>query len=68
MSYSLDPNRATPFTVIDMFDEVGMAGVYAGSYEDCENFIASQADSWCVGMYQIIPNIAGIRKDVNEKQ
>jgi len=54
--YSLDPNRPTPYVVIDNFDECGRQGVYAGSYEDCEEFIAEQGDSFCIGMYDIVPN------------
>ena len=57
MNYNLDSNRLTPFKVIDNFDEWGREGVYSGSYEDCQNFIASQEDSFCSGMYDIIPNI-----------
>lgn len=56
MSYSLDPNRLTPYKVIDNFDDYGRQGVYSGSYEDCQNFIAEQEDSFCIGMYDIIPN------------
>ena len=52
-SYSLDPNRKTPYKVIDNFDEVGKEGVYAGELEDCQNFINEQSDG-CIG-YDIIP-------------
>ena len=57
MGYSLDPNRPTPFKVIDNFDECGREGVYAGTYEDCQAFIAKQSDcSNMPGMYDIVPN------------
>lgn len=56
MSYSLNPNREMPYMVIDQFDEVGMEGVYAGTYEDCEMYMAEQAKhSSCIGM-DIVPN------------
>ena len=56
MSYSLDPKRKTPWMVIDMSTEAGEEGVYAGSYEDCEMYMAEQAKySSCIGM-NIIPN------------
>ena len=56
MNYSLDPKREMSHIVIDNFDEVGMEGVYAGTYEDCEMYMAEQAKhSSCIGM-DIIPN------------
>lgn len=52
----MDPNREMPYMVIDRYDEVGMEGVYAGSYEDCEIYMTGQAkDSCCIGM-EIVPN------------
>lgn len=56
MSYSLDPNRPTPYKVIDNFDDYGREGVYAGSYNNCNAFIAEQSDSDICGMYDIVPN------------
>ena len=56
MGYSLDPNRPTPYKVIDNFDDWGREGVYSGSYEDCQAFIAEQSDSDIIGMYDIILN------------
>ena len=56
MSYSLDPNRKMPWMVIDRFDEAGMEGVYAGTYKDCEMYMAEQSKhSSCIGM-DIVPN------------
>lgn len=56
MSYSLDPNRKRPWIVVDMIDSEGMEGVYAGTYEDCEMYIAEQAKCGsCFGM-DIRPN------------
>ena len=55
-TYSLDPNRPTPYMVIDNFDEYGRYGVYSGSYDDCQAYIAEQGDSFCIGMYEIVPN------------
>lgn len=54
--YSLDPNRPTPYVVVDHFDEIGEEGVYAGSYDDCQAFIAEQSDSGIMGMYEIVHN------------
>ena len=55
-SYSLDPKRKTPWMVIDMTTEYGMEGVYAGTYEDCEMYMAEQAKHCsCIGM-DIVPN------------
>lgn len=56
MSYNLNPNRPIPYKVIDNFDNICGEGVYAGSYEDCQNFIAEQPDADICGMYNIIPN------------
>ena len=55
MSYSLEPNRPTPCVVIDIFDKVGKEGVYAGTQEDCEAFIAENSDGG-FGGYKIVPN------------
>jgi len=55
-NYSLDPDRPTPYIVIDNFDDYGKQGVYAGTQEDCEAFIAEQSDCTIIGMYDIIPN------------
>ena len=56
VKYSLDPNREMPYMVIDRYDEVGMEGVYAGSYDDCQIYMAGQAKvSSCIGM-EIVPN------------
>ena len=55
-SYSLDPDREMTHVVIDHFDSVGEQGVYAGSYEDCQAFVAEQSDSCIIGMYDIVPN------------
>ena len=56
MSYSLDPKRKTPWMVIDMTTPEGMEGVYAGSYEDCEMYMAEVAKyNSCIGM-DIVPN------------
>ena len=57
MSYSLDPKRPTPYIVIDNFDDYGREGVYAGTYEDCQAFIAEQPDCYIGSMYDIVPNI-----------
>lgn len=54
--YSLDPNRPTPYVVVDYFDEDGREGVYAGSFDDCQAFVAEQADSSIMGTYDIVPN------------
>ena len=56
MSYSLDPKRPTPYIVIDNFDDYGREGVYAGTYEDCQAFIAEQPDSYICCTYDIVPN------------
>lgn len=40
--------------VIDMTTEEGMEGVYAGTYDDCLQYIAEQSEC-CIGM-DIIPN------------
>ena len=53
-AYSLDLDRPTPYVVIDEFDDIGREGCYAGSYEDCEAFIAEQDD--IMNMYKIVPN------------
>ena len=53
---NLDPNRPTPYVVIDNFDEVGREGVYSGPYEDCVEFVASQPDADISGLYDIVPN------------
>ena len=42
--------------VVDMTTPEGMEGVYAGTYEDCEMYMAEQAKhSSCIGM-DIVPN------------
>lgn len=51
---NLNPNRPTTHKVIDYFDEIGQHGVYVGSFEDCQDFIAEQGDT--IG-YEIIVNI-----------
>lgn len=57
MGYSLDPNRPTPYKVIDNFDDWGREGVYVGTYEDCQAFIVEQLDcDDLLEMYDIIPN------------
>jgi hypothetical protein len=53
--YSLNPNREMPYMVIDRTDEVGMDGVYAGSYDDCQEFLYEQSQHCSIGM-EIIPN------------
>ena len=54
--FSLDPNRDMSWLVVDMYDEVGREGIYAGSYEDCQMFMAEQAKVCsCIGM-DIVPN------------
>lgn len=54
--YSLDPNRELTHKVIDITDEVGREGIYAGSYEDCQAYLEEQlqyCDGWGL---DIIPN------------
>ena len=42
--------------VIDITTEYGMEGIYAGSYEDCQMYMAEEAKySSCIGM-DIVPN------------
>lgn len=54
--YSLDPNRELTHKVIDRTDEVGMEGIYAGSYEDCQAYLEEQLQ-YCSGYgLDIIPN------------
>ena len=55
-NYKLDLDRPRPYVVIDNFDEYGRNGVYSGSYEDCQAFVAAQEDSDIIGMYDIVPN------------
>lgn len=56
MSYSLDPKRKLSYIVIDITTPEGMEGVYAGTYEDCEMYMAEQAKYGnCIGM-DIVPN------------
>ena len=51
LSYSLDPNRKMSWMVVDMMSPEGMEGVYAGTYEDCEMYMAEQAKHCsCIGM------------------
>lgn len=48
--YSLDPDREVTHEVIDLFyDE----DVYGGSFEDCQNFVASQGSDY--PSYKIVP-------------
>ena len=54
--YSLDPNRDMSWLVVDMYDEVGREGIYAGSYDDCQMFMVEHAKVCsCIGM-DIVPN------------
>jgi hypothetical protein len=54
--YNLDPNRETPYKVVDYTDEVGREGIYAGSWEDCQEFLTEQASVCsCLGL-DIVPN------------
>lgn len=55
-NYSLDPNRPTPYVVVDNTTASGREGVYAGPYEDCVAFMHEQPDSWVVGLYDVVPN------------
>jgi hypothetical protein len=55
-NYSLNKNRPQPYMVIDNFDECGREGVYAGSWDDCQAFLAEQDDANICGMYDIVPN------------
>lgn len=56
MSYSLDPKRKCTHMVVDNFDEAGMEGVYAGSYNDCVSYLEEQGNHCtCLGM-DIVPN------------
>ena len=56
MSYSLDPNRKMPYMVIDYITDAGMEGVYAGTYEDCQMYMAEIGkESSLIGM-DIVPN------------
>ena len=55
-SYSLDPKRKMNWMVIDRTTEYGMEGVYAGTYEDYEMYMAEQSKCCsCIGM-DIVPN------------
>lgn len=54
--YSLDPNRDRSWLVVDMYDEVGREGIYSGTYEDCQIYMAEYAKHCsCIGM-DIVPN------------
>ena len=54
--FSLDPNRETPYMVVDYTDEIGREGIYAGSLEDCQEFFTEQASVCsCLGL-DIVPN------------
>lgn len=56
MSYSLDPKRKTPCMLVDMTYPEDIKGIYAGSYEDCEMYMAEQAKyRGCIRM-KIVPN------------
>ena len=59
--YSLDINREMPYMVIDRTDEVGMEGVYAGSYDDCQAFLYEQSQYCSIGM-EIVLNPYYIKK------
>ena len=62
MSYSLDPKRPMPYMVIDRTSAVGMEGIYAGSLEDCENYLSEQSKHcMCIGM-DIVPNPYYVKK------
>lgn len=39
---NLDINRKVTHRVIDHIDSIGMEGVYEGSFNDCQDFIAEQ--------------------------
>jgi hypothetical protein len=56
-SYSLNPNRDRSWMVVDMFDEeVGREGIYSGTYDDCQIYMAEYAKHCsCIGM-DIVPN------------
>lgn len=54
MSYSLDPKREMLYMVIDRTDEIGMEGVYAGSYNDCQAFLYEQSQYCSIGMEIIL--------------
>ena len=55
-SYSLDINRDRSWMVVDMYDEVGREGIYSGTYEDCQIYMAEYAKfNSCIGM-DIVPN------------
>ena len=51
---NLDPNRITSHVVIDYTDEIGIEGVYIGSFDDCQEFISEQGDA--IG-YDIVLNV-----------
>ena len=54
--FSLDPNRETPYMVVDYTDEVSREGIYAGSLGDCQEFLTEQASVCsCLGL-DIVPN------------
>lgn len=54
--FSLDPNRETPYMVVDYTDEIGREGIYEGSLEDCQEFLTEQASVCsCLGL-DIVPN------------
>ena len=54
--YSLDPNRDRTWLVVDIYDEVGREGIYSGTFNDCQMFMAERAEVCsCIGMY-IVPN------------
>jgi hypothetical protein len=55
-NYSLDPNRDMSWMVVDMCDAVGREGIYSGTYEDCQMYMAEYAKHCsCIGM-DIVPN------------
>lgn len=43
---NLDRNRVRTHKVIDMYDPIGMGGVYSGSYENCLEFMSEQSDTF----------------------
>lgn len=51
MAVNLDPNRKCTHKVID--NAIGQS-LYSGSKQDCEDFIATQEDAWCAGMYSVV--------------
>ena len=48
---NLDPERKCTHKVID---NAIQQSVYSGSKQDCEDFITTQEDAWCAGMYSVV--------------